>query len=41
MQYYSGLNPDDIGAVVAWLLGDDAAYVTGQTVAVNGGILLS
>ncbi len=33
--------PDDIGAVVAWLLGDDAAYVTGQTVAVNGGILLS
>ena len=32
---------DDIGNVVAWLLSDQASYVTGQTVAVNGGILLS
>lgn len=33
--------PDDIGDVVAWLLLRDASYVTGQTVAVNGGILLT
>ncbi len=33
--------PDDIGDVVAWLLSPDASYVTGQTVAVNGGILLT
>lgn len=33
--------PDDIGDVVAWLLSPEASYVTGQTVAVNGGILLS
>lgn len=33
--------PDDIGDVVAWLLSPDASYITGQTVAVNGGILLT
>ncbi len=33
--------PADIGDVVAWLLSTDSAYVTGQTVAVNGGILLT
>lgn len=33
--------PDDIGEVVAWLLSPEASYVTGQTVAVNGGILLT
>jgi len=32
---------EDIGNVVAWLLSDQASYVTGQTLAVNGGILLS
>lgn len=31
----------DIGDVVAWLLSDRASYVTGQSVAVNGGILLT
>lgn len=33
--------PDDVAAVVAWLAGPDSAYVTGQTIAVNGGMLLS
>ena len=32
---------EDIGNVVAWLLSDQASYLTGQTLAVNGGILLS
>lgn len=29
--------PTDIGTVVAFLLSDDAAYVTGQTIVVDGG----
>ncbi len=29
--------PTDIGAVVAFLLSDDAAYITGQTIVVDGG----
>jgi len=29
----------DIGAVVAFLASDDASYITGQTISVNGGIL--
>jgi NAD(P)-dependent dehydrogenase (short-subunit alcohol dehydrogenase family) len=33
-------HPDDIAAVVAFLLSDDAAYMTGQSVAVNGGAIM-
>ncbi|MGC8471714.1 MAG: SDR family NAD(P)-dependent oxidoreductase [Acidimicrobiales bacterium] len=29
----------DVAAVVAWLASDDAAYVSGQTIGVNGGVL--
>jgi NAD(P)-dependent dehydrogenase (short-subunit alcohol dehydrogenase family) len=29
--------PDDIAGVVAFLLGADAGYMTGQAVAANGG----
>jgi len=32
--------PQDIAAVVAFLLSDDAAYMTGQSVSVNGGALM-
>jgi NAD(P)-dependent dehydrogenase (short-subunit alcohol dehydrogenase family) len=32
---------DDIAGAIAWLASDDAAYVTGQTIGVNGGVLLS
>ena len=32
--------PEDIAGVVAFLLSDDAAWMTGQTVVVDGGILL-
>lgn len=28
----------DVAGAVAWLLSDDAAYVTGQTIGVNGGV---
>jgi len=31
----------DIAGAVAWLLSPDAAYVTGQTIGVNGGVWLS
>ncbi|MBQ4384301.1 MAG: 3-oxoacyl-[Kiritimatiellae bacterium] len=30
---------EDIAKAVAWLAGDDAAYVTGQIISVNGGML--
>ena len=33
--------PDEVAAMVAFLAGDDAAYVTGQTVSVNGGLTMS
>ncbi|MDI9941281.1 SDR family oxidoreductase (plasmid) [Rhodococcus opacus] len=32
--------PEDIGSVVSFLLSDDAAWVTGQTVVVDGGVSL-
>ena len=32
---------EDIAGAVAWLISDDAAYVTGQTIGVNGGVLLT
>jgi NAD(P)-dependent dehydrogenase (short-subunit alcohol dehydrogenase family) len=32
--------PDDIAAVVAFLLGEDSAYMTGQSIAVNGGAMM-
>ena len=31
----------DIAGAVAWLVSDDASYVTGQTISVNGGLILS
>ena len=33
--------PEDIGSVVAFLLSEDAAWMTGQTLAVDGGVLLA
>lgn len=33
--------PQDVGQVVLWLLSSGASYVTGQTIPVNGGILLT
>ncbi|TWS20129.1 SDR family oxidoreductase [Tsukamurella asaccharolytica] len=33
--------PDDIGSVVAFLLSEDAAWMTGQTLTVDGGVLLT
>ena len=31
----------DVAGAVVWLLSDDAGYVTGQTIGVNGGIVVS
>lgn len=33
--------PEDIASVVAFLAGDDAAWMTGQTLTVDGGVLLT
>jgi len=33
--------PREIAETVVWLLGDGSSYVTGQTIAVNGGVYLS
>ena len=32
--------PDDVAGVVAFLVTDDAAYMTGQTLSVNGGLTM-
>jgi NAD(P)-dependent dehydrogenase (short-subunit alcohol dehydrogenase family) len=32
--------PDDVVGLVRFLIGDDSAYVTGQTIHVNGGLLM-
>ena len=32
--------PQDIAAAVAFLLSDDAGYMTGQSIAVNGGAIM-
>jgi len=32
--------PDDIAAVVAWLAGPDAGWVTGQNIRATGGLLV-
>jgi len=32
---------EDIAGAVVWLASEDSAYITGQTIGVNGGILLS
>ena len=33
--------PDDIAPAVAFLASDDAAYITGQTVSVSGGLTMA
>jgi 3-oxoacyl-[acyl-carrier protein] reductase len=33
--------PEDIGSVVAFLLSDDAAWITGQLMVVDGGVTLT
>ena len=32
-------SPDEIGALVAFLASDDAGYITGQTLLVDGGLI--
>ena len=35
----SKITVDDIAKAVCWLAGDDSAYVTGQVISVNGGMI--
>jgi NAD(P)-dependent dehydrogenase (short-subunit alcohol dehydrogenase family) len=32
--------PDEVAAMIAFLLGPDAAYITGQSIHINGGLTL-
>jgi 2-hydroxycyclohexanecarboxyl-CoA dehydrogenase len=32
--------PDDVAALVAFLASDDAGYITGQAISVNGGLTM-
>jgi NAD(P)-dependent dehydrogenase (short-subunit alcohol dehydrogenase family) len=32
--------PEDLAGTAAWLASDDAAFVTGQTISVSGGLAL-
>jgi NAD(P)-dependent dehydrogenase (short-subunit alcohol dehydrogenase family) len=34
-------SPDDVGAACLWLASDEAAWVTGQTIGLNGGAFTS
>ncbi len=34
-------DPEELAATVVWLASDAAAYVTGQTIAVDGGITIT
>ena len=34
-------SPDDVAGLVAFLASDDAAYITGQTVNIDGGLIMS
>ncbi len=36
-----GGEPEDVAAAVAFLASDDAAWITGQTLVVDGGLLLA
>jgi 3-oxoacyl-[acyl-carrier protein] reductase len=33
--------PDDVAGAVAFLLGDDASWITGQTLVIDGGLTLT